>query len=207
MAEPKVLVIVLAGGEGKRLLPLTNDRAKPAVPFGGSLPLIDFALSNFANAALPQDRRAHPVQEPQPRPPHQPDVAVLDAARRLRGAGAGPDAAGPVLVPGLGRRDLPEPQPDLRRATPTSCASSAPTTSTAWTRARWSTTTAQRCRRHGGGDPGAQARGASTSASSRSDAAGVIVAFHEKSPTRRRCPATTRVASRRWATTCSTPRR
>jgi glucose-1-phosphate adenylyltransferase len=50
MAEPRVLVIVLAGGEGKRLLPLTNDRAKPAVPFGGSYRLIDFVLSNFANA-------------------------------------------------------------------------------------------------------------------------------------------------------------
>ena len=48
--EPDVLVIVLAGGEGKRLLPLTNDRAKPAVPFGGCYRLIDFALSNFANA-------------------------------------------------------------------------------------------------------------------------------------------------------------
>jgi glucose-1-phosphate adenylyltransferase len=49
-AEPRVLVIVLAGGEGKRLLPLTNDRAKPAVPFGGCYRMIDFALSNFANA-------------------------------------------------------------------------------------------------------------------------------------------------------------
>src|SRR6478672_267709 len=48
----RVLCIVLAGGEGKRLLPLTNDRAKPAVPFGGSYRLIDFALSNFANAGL-----------------------------------------------------------------------------------------------------------------------------------------------------------
>ena len=48
--EPDVLVIVLAGGEGKRLLPLTNDRAKPAVPFGGCYRMIDFALSNFANA-------------------------------------------------------------------------------------------------------------------------------------------------------------
>ena len=47
--EPKVLVIVLAGGEGKRLQPLTNDRAKPAVPFAGTYRLIDFALSNFAN--------------------------------------------------------------------------------------------------------------------------------------------------------------
>lgn len=52
MADPKVLVMVLAGGEGKRLLPLTQDRAKPAVPFGGSYRLIDFALSNFANAGL-----------------------------------------------------------------------------------------------------------------------------------------------------------
>ncbi len=49
-AEPSVLVIVLAGGEGKRLQPLTNDRAKPAVPFAGTYRLIDFALSNFANA-------------------------------------------------------------------------------------------------------------------------------------------------------------
>ena len=49
-AEPTVLVIVLAGGEGKRLAPLTNDRAKPAVPFAGTYRLIDFALSNFANA-------------------------------------------------------------------------------------------------------------------------------------------------------------
>ncbi|MFM8268459.1 MAG: glucose-1-phosphate adenylyltransferase [Ilumatobacteraceae bacterium] len=42
--------MVLAGGEGKRMLPLTKDRAKPAVPFGGAYRIIDFALSNFANA-------------------------------------------------------------------------------------------------------------------------------------------------------------
>ena len=48
--DPNVLVIVLAGGEGKRLQPLTKDRAKPAVPFAGTYRLIDFALSNFANA-------------------------------------------------------------------------------------------------------------------------------------------------------------
>jgi glucose-1-phosphate adenylyltransferase len=50
MAEPRVLVIILAGGEGRRLAPLTADRAKPAVPFGGNYRIIDFVLSNFANA-------------------------------------------------------------------------------------------------------------------------------------------------------------
>ncbi|MBA8794487.1 glucose-1-phosphate adenylyltransferase [Friedmanniella endophytica] len=53
-ARPRVLSIVLAGGEGKRLMPLTFDRAKPAVPFGGTYRLIDYVLSNLANAGLRQ---------------------------------------------------------------------------------------------------------------------------------------------------------
>ena len=52
MADPRVLGIVLAGGEGKRLSPLTLDRAKPAVPFGGLYRMIDFALSNLVNAGV-----------------------------------------------------------------------------------------------------------------------------------------------------------
>ena len=51
-SHTKVLSIVLAGGEGKRLMPLTTDRAKPAVPFGGTYRLIDFVLSNLANSGL-----------------------------------------------------------------------------------------------------------------------------------------------------------
>ncbi|HEY3738071.1 MAG TPA: glucose-1-phosphate adenylyltransferase [Jatrophihabitans sp.] len=50
--DPRVLAVVLAGGEGKRLWPLTADRAKPAVPFGGNYRLIDFVLSNLVNANL-----------------------------------------------------------------------------------------------------------------------------------------------------------
>jgi len=49
---PRIFGMVLAGGEGKRLMPLTEDRAKPAVPFGGSYRLIDFALSNLINSGL-----------------------------------------------------------------------------------------------------------------------------------------------------------
>ena len=50
MSSRHVFGIVLAGGEGKRLMPLTEDRAKPAVPFGGNYRLVDFALSNLVNA-------------------------------------------------------------------------------------------------------------------------------------------------------------
>jgi glucose-1-phosphate adenylyltransferase len=47
-----VLTMILAGGEGSRLRPLTENRSKPSVPFGGSYRLIDFALNNFVNADL-----------------------------------------------------------------------------------------------------------------------------------------------------------
>ena len=47
-----VLAMILAGGEGKRLHPLTSVRTKPAVPFGGNYRIIDFALSNFVNSGF-----------------------------------------------------------------------------------------------------------------------------------------------------------
>ena len=52
MGRKRVLGIVLAGGAGRRLAPLTDDRAKPAVPFGGLYRLVDFALSNLVNANI-----------------------------------------------------------------------------------------------------------------------------------------------------------
>jgi glucose-1-phosphate adenylyltransferase len=52
MAARNVLAMVLAGGRGTRLHPLSRDRAKPAVPFGGQYRLIDFALSNLVNGGF-----------------------------------------------------------------------------------------------------------------------------------------------------------
>ena len=54
MTQTKAFGIVLAGGEGKRLMPLTADRAKPAVPFAGHYRLVDFAISNLINSSLRQ---------------------------------------------------------------------------------------------------------------------------------------------------------
>jgi glucose-1-phosphate adenylyltransferase len=48
----RILGIVLAGGKGTRLAPLTRERAKPAVPFGGKYRIIDFVLSNFINSGI-----------------------------------------------------------------------------------------------------------------------------------------------------------
>lgn len=50
--KKNVLVMILAGGEGKRLYPLTRERAKPAVPFGGKYRIIDFVINNFINSEL-----------------------------------------------------------------------------------------------------------------------------------------------------------
>jgi glucose-1-phosphate adenylyltransferase len=50
--RPRVLAMIMAGGRGERLHPLTRDRSKPAVPFGGRYRIIDFVLSNFANSEL-----------------------------------------------------------------------------------------------------------------------------------------------------------
>ena len=52
MAIDDALVMILAGGEGKRLYPLTKDRAKPAVPFGGRYRIIDFVINNFINSGF-----------------------------------------------------------------------------------------------------------------------------------------------------------
>ena len=50
--EDKTLTLILAGGEGERLYPLTADQPKPVMPFGGVFRIIDFTLSNVLNSGL-----------------------------------------------------------------------------------------------------------------------------------------------------------
>ncbi len=50
--EPKIVAMVMAGGEGTRLMPLTAERSKPAVPFGGRYRIVDFVLSNLVNSGI-----------------------------------------------------------------------------------------------------------------------------------------------------------
>jgi glucose-1-phosphate adenylyltransferase len=52
MARDRILAMILAGGKGERLEPLTRDRSKPAVPFGGRYRIVDFVLSNFVNSGI-----------------------------------------------------------------------------------------------------------------------------------------------------------
>ncbi len=52
MTRPRILAFILAGGKGERLYPLTRERGKPAVPFGGKYRIVDFVLSNFVNSGI-----------------------------------------------------------------------------------------------------------------------------------------------------------
>ena len=105
----------MAGGQGTRLYPLTRDRAKPAVPFGGKYRIVDFVLSNLVNSqiysiyVLVQWRSQSLIEHLKDgwqfgRMLHDHFIVPVPAQMRL----------GESLVPGHGRRDLPEPEPDRR---------------------------------------------------------------------------------------------
>ena len=84
----------MAGGKGSRLFPLTLDRAKPAVPFGGRYRIIDFVLSNLANSGI---RAVYVLTQykSQSLAEHvQRTWGIAQRARQLRHGGAGADAHG-----------------------------------------------------------------------------------------------------------------
>ena len=107
--NPKILSIVLAGGEGTRLMPLTRDRAKPAVAFGGVFRLIDFPLSNLVNSGYMQTV-VLPQYKSHSLPPYLHCMAFLAAVGQLRLPCAGAAASRQALVSRLGRRHLPDHQ-------------------------------------------------------------------------------------------------
>ena len=117
----EVVAFVLGGGVGNRLLPLTKDRAKPALPFGGSYRVIDFVLSNLIHSRI---RKIYVLTQYEPRSLEQ---NILEAWTPIFGAGRYsmirllpakeghlPDPA-PRLPPGgRGRRAWPDVSHDLR---------------------------------------------------------------------------------------------
>ena len=202
---PTVLGIVLAGGEGKRLMPLTADRAKPAVTFGGTYRLVDFVLSNLVNADVLRicvltQYKSHSLDR---------HITTTWRMSSLLGNYVTPVPAQQRLGPRwyLGSADAILQSLNLiYDERPDTWPCSAPTTSTAWTRGRCSPSTsraarvsrspgsgsAQRVLLLRGDHPGRTARRSSVS--------------WRSPPTRRGSPTTRTRCSPRWATTSSPPR-
>lgn len=144
--KQKILSIVLAGGEGTRLMPLTRDRAKPAVPFGGVFRLIDFPLSNLVNSdyrhiIVLTQYKSHSLDR---------HISQMWRFSSLLGNYVSPVPAQQRLGKHwyLGSADaiyqtiniIEDVQPDIRGHRRRR------TTSTAWTSARWSSSTSNRVR-------------------------------------------------------------
>ena len=104
------MAYVLAGGRGARLMELTDNRAKPAVYFGGKTRIIDFALSNALNSGHPPYRGRHAIQGAQPDPPPAArlELPAADAQRKLRHPARVAARDGEPVVHGHGGRGVPE---------------------------------------------------------------------------------------------------
>ena len=114
MADPKVLGIVLAGGEGNALSPLTLDRAKPVVPFGGLLSLDRFRVVDLVDTGVLRIAVLTPGPEPQPGPPHHHDLAVSSMGNYVTPVPA-QQRLGPQWYTGSADAILPVAEPDPRR--------------------------------------------------------------------------------------------
>lgn len=103
-----VLAVVLAGGAGERLYPLTRNEAKPAVHFGGMYRIIDFTLSNCINSQI---RKILVLVQhvAVPDPPYSRGLEpVLSGMGRIHRGDPGPETHGGQLVSGHRGRHLPE---------------------------------------------------------------------------------------------------
>ncbi len=206
--DRRVLGIVLAGGEGKRLMPLTRDRAKPAVPFGGFYRLVDFVLSNLVNGGyfricVLTQYKSHSLDR---HITH--DLADVDTARRLRHASARTAAAGTALVHGQCRCHLSEPQPGVRREARLHRGVRRGSRVPDGSARRWSNSTSTPGQESRSRAFVSRARRPRLSASSRSQttAAGSPRSWRSRR-IRPGCRTRPTKCSRRWATTCSRPLR
>ena len=112
---PRVISLILGGGRGTRLFPLTKSRSKPAVPIAGKYRLIDIPVSNCINSGLNRIFVADPVQFGESAPAHLQHLQVRPVRRRLRrDPGRAADHGARILVPGY-RRCRPTQHPVLHR--------------------------------------------------------------------------------------------
>ena len=96
-----VLSVIMGGGQGTRLFPLTKERSKPAVPLAGKYRLVDIPISNCINSGLATDLHPDPVQLGVPAPAHFPILQIRPFLGWFCGdPGGGADLHGHLLVPG-----------------------------------------------------------------------------------------------------------
>ena len=205
MLGDDVLVIVLAGGAGERLAPLTRERAKPAVYFGGPYRIIDFVLSNCINSGLRHIFIATQYKSLSlNRHIRQGWTRRLGGARRVHRDPAAAEARRRALVSRHRRRGLPEPlldhsrEPAIRRR--------------ARGRSRLQDGLPEDAPLppghggggHAGGDRSADRRRHALRHRRGRRGPSASPASWRSRRIRRRCPGSRHWRSRRWASTCST---